>query len=127
MNEDAAMSKRLVNFRNMPDDEQAEICALLEQAAIEFYLTPPNLFGLSAAALWVREEADFDRAKHLLDEYQTERARTARASFDAARAAGEVPGLWSAVRQRPAQVVGLIVLVLGVLFALSLPMLLLGR
>ena len=121
------MSKRLVHFRNMPDDEQAEICALLEQAAIEFYLTPPNLFGLSAAALWLRDETDFERAKRLLDEYQIERARTARASFEAARAAGDVPGLWSALRQRPAQVIGLIVLVLGVLFALSLPMLLMGR
>lgn len=121
------MSKRLMSFRNVPDDEHAEICALLEQAAIDFYQTPPNLFGLSAAALWVREDADLERARTLLAEYQTERARRARQAFEVARAAGELPGLWSALRQRPAQVIGLIVLVLGVLFALSLPMLLLGR
>jgi hypothetical protein len=38
-----------------------------------------------------------------------------------------VPGVWRALRQRPWHALGLLILVLGVLFALSLPMWGLGR
>jgi hypothetical protein len=119
------MPARLLGLRDVPEDEIDDIVALLEGAAIEHYLTPPGLFGLSAPALWVRDAERLSEAKALLAQYQAGRAERARAAFEAARAAGEVPSLWAALKARPAHAFGLLVLVVGVLLTLSLPWLLL--
>jgi hypothetical protein len=121
------VSKRLLNYRHVPEDERIEIRNLLDQAGIEAYETPPDRFGLSAGALWVADASQHRQARTLLDAYQSERAARARAAFLQARAAGEVPGLWASLSRKPLHVLGLLILVLGVLFALSLPMLQLGR
>lgn len=121
------MPARLLGLREVPEDEVDDIVALLEGAAIAHYITPPGLFGLSPPALWIRESARLPEAKALLAEYQAGRAERARAEFEAARAAGEVPGLWASLRARPMHAIGLLVLVIGVLLTLSLPWLMLGR
>jgi hypothetical protein len=121
------MATRLVGLRDVPEDELEGIESVLTDAGIEHYQSPPGLFGLSPAALWLKHEVDLERARALVASYQAERARLAREAWQRAQAAGEVPGLWQALRQRPWHALGLLVLVLGVLFALSLPWLGLGR
>jgi hypothetical protein len=121
------MSARLLHFRDVPEDEQDEIRALLGEASIEFYETPPGLFGLSPPALWLRDPQQLERARALLATYQTQRFERQRSEYERARAAGELPGLWASMRARPWPSLGLLILLLGVLFALSLPFLWLGR
>ncbi|SDD82685.1 DUF6164 family protein [Aquimonas voraii] len=121
------MGVRLMGLRDVPEDELAGLVSTLQTAGIEHYQSPPGLFGLSPAALWVKHASDLSEAQRLLAEFQTQRAEAARAAWRSAREAGEVPGLWASIRARPWHTLGLIVLVLGVLFALSLPMLGLGR
>lgn len=116
------MAVRLMHLRDVPEDELDGVVAVLEAAGIEHYQTPPSLFGLSPAALWLREPADEAEARRLLDEFQQRRAQEARQAWASAREAGEVPGVWAVLRQRPWHALGLLILVLGVLFALSLPM-----
>lgn len=117
------MSARLMHLRDVPEQEQDEIRALLAEAGLDFYETPPGLFGLSPPALWLRDPGQLSRAHQLLADYQAQRGARARAEFERARAAGEVPGLWASMWHRPWTTFGLLVLVLGVLFALSLPFL----
>ncbi len=121
------MPVRLMALRDVPHDELEGITALLDAAGIAHYETPPGLFGLSPAALWIEDTALEAEARGLLEDFQRRRAETARAAWVSAREAGEVPGLWGALRQRPWHALGLLILVLGVLFALSLPMWGLGR
>lgn len=121
------MATRLMGLRDVPDDELEGIESVLAEAGIEHYQSPPGLFGLSPASLWLKHEVDLDRARALVAAFQTERARVARETWERAQAAGEVPGFWQALRQRPWHALGLLVLALGVLFALSLPWLGLGR
>ncbi len=121
------MPVRLFGLRDVPADELDGIESALEQAGIEHYLSPPGLFGLSPAALWLKHEGDTAQARRLIDAFQAERAQQAREAWQAAQAAGDVPTFWQALRQRPWHALGLLILVLGVLFALSLPWLGLGR
>lgn len=121
------MAVRLMTLRDVPDDELDGILALLDKAEIAHYQTPPGLFGLSPAALWIQDPAQAPEARRLLAEFQERRASEARAAWESARAAGEVPSVWAALWQRPWHALGLFILVLGVLFALSLPMWGLGR
>ena len=116
------MAVRLMPLREVPEDELDGVESVLDAAGIEHYQTPPGLFGLSPAALWIRDPADEAEARRLLADFQLRRASEARAAWESAREAGEVPSVWVALRQRPWHALGLLILVLGVLFALSLPM-----
>ena len=117
---------RLVAVVDLPTPPLPEATATIGRTPGTSCL-PPGLFGLSPASLWLKHEVDLDRARALVAAFQTERARVARETWERAQAAGEVPGFWQALRQRPWHALGLLVLVLGVLFALSLPWLGLGR
>ncbi len=121
------MAARLTGLRDVPDDEVEGIESALDAAGIAHYQTPPGLFGMSPAALWVKDEADLTQARAVMESFQAARARSAREAWQAAREAGDVPTLWQALLLKPWHALGLLILVLGVLFALSLPMIGLGR
>lgn len=121
------MAARLLGLRDVPEDELQGIEAALEAAGIEHYQIPPGLFGLSPAALWIKNPADLEQARAVLEMFQAARARASREAWQAAREAGEVPTFWQALWLKPWHALGLLILVLGVLFALSLPMFGLGR
>ena len=59
------MSQLLLNLRHVPEDEADEVRALLERNAIAWYETEPNRWGISAGAIWVREDDQFERARAL--------------------------------------------------------------
>lgn len=82
------MAKLLMNLRGVPDDEADEVRELLREHAVDFYETPPNRWGLSMGAIWLREDDDHPRAKRLLDAYQKGRAERARLELDERRRAG---------------------------------------
>ena len=71
------MAKLLMNLRHVPDDESDEICALLEERRIEFYLTAANRWGISAGGIWLKNDEDLELARELLAEYQLERQQRA--------------------------------------------------
>ena len=75
------MAKLLMNLRGVPEDEANEVRELLREHAVDFYETPPNRWGLSMGAIWLREEADYERVRRLLDTYQRQRAERARTEF----------------------------------------------
>jgi hypothetical protein len=72
------MATLLMNLRNVPDDEAAEIRALLEANRIEFYETPVNRWGISAGGIWLVDGDSLEEARRLLADYQDERQRRAR-------------------------------------------------
>lgn len=98
------MSRQLFNFRNVPEDEAAEVRALLDEHAIAYYETPPSRWGISMGAIWLSDSTDYPRARHLLDDYQTERARKARAEYAERKQKGEVETFTVLFQQRPAEV-----------------------
>jgi hypothetical protein len=98
------VSRQLFNFRNVPEDESAEVRALLDEHAIAYYETPPSRWGISMGAIWLSNSADYPRARHLLDDYQTKRARKARAEYAERKQKGQVETFTALFRQRPAEV-----------------------
>lgn len=98
------MTRRLLNLRYVPDDEADEVRALLDDHAIEYYETPPSRWGISMGAIWLSEDADYQRARALFDDYQTERAARARAEYTARKSRGEIETFTTVLRQRPGQV-----------------------
>lgn len=81
----------LMNLRHVPDEEADDVRALLAEHDLDFYETPPNRWGLSAGAIWLRDEAQAETARRLLDDYQRERLQRVRAEYEAERRAGTAP------------------------------------
>lgn len=98
------MSRQLFNFRNVPEDEAAEVRALLDQHAIDYYETPPSRWGISMGAIWLSSGDDYPRARSLLDDYQTERAMRARAEYAEKKQKGEVETFATSFCQRPGDI-----------------------
>jgi hypothetical protein len=83
------MPEMLVNLRGVPEDEVSEIIQLLTDNEISFYETPPGNWGISMPALWVREEAEKQKALPLLESYQISRAAKARDAYEKSKKSGE--------------------------------------
>lgn len=114
------MPKMLLNLRHVPDDEVAEVRALMREHHIACYDTPPGPFGITAGAIWVENTEDYPRARELMDDYQEERANRVRAEWQDARQRGEADTLASSIRRHPlktALIVAGSIFVLMVLFA----------
>ena len=121
------MAVLLLNLRDVPDDEIAEIRVLLDQNAIDFYETEPNRWGISAGAIWISEDSAAPRAKELMANYQIERRARVRSELEEARRDGTAESFWQQARKQPARLV-LILFAIALFVALSLwPLLLAAR
>lgn len=64
------MAKLLFKLNSVTDEEADFVRARLDEAEINYYETTKGRFGISLAALWLRDEEDFESARVLLDEIQ---------------------------------------------------------
>jgi hypothetical protein len=113
----ACMSKLLLNLREVPGDEAADVRALLDAKHIAYYETPPNFWGISSGGIWVAQDADFADAKRTLDDYERRRSERVRAEYAAAKHEGTAETFIDILRSNPMRVA---LALLGILIALGL-------
>ncbi|MFI3196974.1 MAG: DUF6164 family protein [Methylococcaceae bacterium] len=75
------MTQLLFNLRGVPDDEADEVRELLTAQDIDFYETSAGNWGMSMPALWLRDAADLEKARQLLNAYQQQRFLTSREDY----------------------------------------------
>ncbi len=122
------MSVMLVNLRGVPEDEAQDMRNILRDHDIEFFETPPGNWGISMPALWVHDEAAQQRALPLLDQYQQERYRSARAEFEQRRRQRQqAPFSWTRFTHRLIQGLIFVALAFVVLYLSVKPFLDLGK
>ncbi len=110
------MSVLLISLRNVPEDEAAEIRALLDANAIEFYETPAGRWGISAPAIWLKEAQSLKEAKALIEEYQRERFARQRAAYEQLKKEGRNRTLGDVFREDPVRFIAYLAIVLLVLY-----------
>jgi hypothetical protein len=99
------MSRLLIKLRYAPDDEITEIRSLLMANRIDFYETQSGPWGISAPAIWLNDERQYDRAKALIDDYQQDRFREKRAEYERLRQAGQHRTFLRNLLENPIQVI----------------------
>jgi hypothetical protein len=114
------MPRLLMNLRDVPDDEYAEVCAVLDDRGLQHYRIDPSRWGLHGGGVWLVDEARFDEARECLAAYQAQRQQRARAQRQAARDAGELPGLVEQLRRQPLR---MLLQVLALIAALAISVL----
>ncbi|HTM69522.1 MAG TPA: DUF6164 family protein [Luteimonas sp.] len=121
------MAKLLLKMRLVPDDEAADVRAMLDAAHVPWYETEPSRWGISHGGIWVRDDEDMPRAKALMAEYQDGRRERARAERAAALRDGTAETFGDVVRREPLRVLLSILGILAALAALALVPFLLHR
>jgi len=67
------MPKLLFNMHGAPEDEIQDVRELCETHEFSVYETEAGRWGIGLAAIWLRDEEQFETAKAILDEYQKSR------------------------------------------------------
>ena len=115
------MAQKLYPLRNVPDDETEEMRILLREHDIDFHETSSGFFGIGTAAIWVNDEAQFDRAKALISQYQQDRYQRAHQDYLERKAAGEQTRFVDIYRRNPRMVILYLSFALFLIFLMTLP------
>lgn len=115
------MAKLLFRLNSVPEDEAEDIRVVLSEAGIQFYETTPGILGLSFAAIWLTEEAQFEQASALLEEYQSERFSKVREYHQSLQDAGQNLTRWQLVKRSPIKIPLVFILVSLVIYFSIMP------
>ena len=96
---------------------------MLDANQIEFYETPPGLWGLSLPGLWIRDESRREQAQELIARYQQESMVRAREHYEELKAQGLQATLWDALKLHPLRVIGVVVGITFILYLTLFPFL----
>lgn len=116
------MTILLFSLRGVPEDEAHEVRALLTEQQIDFYETSAGNWGVSMPALWLRNDAELEKARQLLNAYQEQRYLAARQDYLQRKQAGQHKTLWRGVKEKPL-LYGAYVLTMGLVMYVSVKLL----
>lgn len=115
------MSVLLFRLNNVPDQEADAVRALLEEKDIGFYETSAGSFGISVAAIWLRDEEQLPQARQVLDEFQSEHSDSMRQAYRESIERGEADNFWTRLRREPLKIVLAIVAITAILYISIVP------
>ncbi|MET1255737.1 DUF6164 family protein [Aliikangiella maris] len=115
------MAKLLFRLNQVPDDEADEIRQLLDEGKFDYYETSPGLLGLSFAAIWLKDEQQYDQANQLIEDYQLKRSAKAREHFASLKQADQHITLWRAFKQSPIRLAAAVIFVCIILYLTLTP------
>jgi hypothetical protein len=120
------MASLLFSRRGVPDDEADEVRELLTSNEVEFYETSAGPWGISAPALWLRDDKELPRAQGLLLDYQRRRFSAKRAEHERSRREGRHRTVLDVVREDPVRFVLYLAVIAAVLYFSIRPFLTFG-
>jgi hypothetical protein len=95
------MAKLAFRLNNVPVEEADLVRSLLVDQEIDFYETTAGRWGISVAAIWVKTDEEFTRARELIEQFQVGHSRAMRDQYAEDVNAGRVPTLWQLLRSSP--------------------------
>jgi hypothetical protein len=110
------MAIRLMSLRGVPDDELEDICALLDEHAISYYVSPPGNWFISAGAVWLDDQGQLSQAHSLLNDYQHQRSQQARKEYADRRQKGEQQGIFDRLMHNPVQFIIYLAFIIFILY-----------
>lgn len=95
------MPVQIFKLRGVPEDEAADVRALLTEHSLEFYETPAGNWGISAPGIWLKDESRFAEARALIEEYQVARQQRVRQEYEQLRQQGRQRSVVDLIRSNP--------------------------
>lgn len=124
---ETTMSVLIFRLNGVAEDEADEVRELLRSHELDYYETTAGRWGIGVAALWLIDDADRDRARSLIEEYQRHRLISARQQWQRDKLEGQAPSLWQRITRDPLRTLAMIGVSLLVLYLSIWPIIKLGR
>lgn len=121
------MARLLFKLAQVPDDEAAEIRALLDEHQIHYYETDAGFFRVGLDAIWLADGSQEERARELMRGYQAERLVRQKENYAQLVEAGQVPSVWQGFRAQPIRFIALVVAIIFVAALTVVPFVMLLR
>jgi hypothetical protein len=115
------MPHLLFKLNGVPEDEAYEVHQLLDENHIDYYETTAGLFGISLAAIWLRDDGEVDRAHELLDNYQQQRYQQARETYEQQQRDGTAETFIQKALRSPLKTMIFFAVILAVLYFSIMP------
>lgn len=110
-----------MNLRHVEQEEADDVRAFLDTNRIEYYETKPSRWLVSAGGIWIRDNADYPRARQLMDDYQADRQKKMREQHAQRIADGQSETFISNFKQQPMRVLLMIAAIIGLILLMLLP------
>lgn len=117
------MPHLLFRLNGVPEDEEIEVRRLLDEHHIDYYETSAGLFGMSLAALWIRDDGEIERARELLAEYHEKRFLQKRAEYEQRVREGSAESLLQRAWRQPFRTLIYLLIIATILFFTLAPFL----
>jgi hypothetical protein len=121
------MTVLIFRLNGVPEDEAADVRALLDDNGFEYHETSGGFLGLGIAGLWLLDDTRKDAARALIDAYEDERRRRIAGEHKALRDAGLAETTLQRILRRPLQSLFYIAGAAAVLYLVLAPFLTLGQ
>lgn len=121
------MPVQIFKLRNVPDDEAADVRALLIENDIDFYETSAGNWGISAPGIWLRDESRFAEARALIDAYQAERGRRMREEYERLKRQGRQRSVAQLIAEDPLRAILYLIGIAVILYISIKPFLHFGK
>lgn len=115
------MTKLLFRLNHVPETEANAVRKLLTDNDIDFYETSAGRWGFSVAAIWIKNDMEFERARGLIEVFQQEYQRQSRAQYERDKAEGRIPSFWQLIRSNPILYISYIGLIIVIVVLTLLP------
>ena len=115
------MAILIFRLNGVTEEEAEDVRLILDKANLDYYETSAGRWGVSVAALWLRDESDRDKAKALIDDYQRGRQVWLAAVKQEAIERGEWPNLYQRFKAAPVAFTGVIILAAAIVLVSILP------
>lgn len=115
------MAVLFFRLNNVPDQEADAVRALLEENEIEFYETSSGMFGISTAAIWLRDKEQLPRARQLLEEFQASHRENARRAYRESVERGEAETFGMRLRREPLKALLALMAIAAILYISIVP------
>lgn len=121
------MAVIVFRLNDVSDEEADEVRALLTENGFDFYETSAGRWGISVAALWLKNDEDKIPARTLIDEFQHQRQAQIKAEYQQLREQGELESLLSRLLSNPLRVVVYIIFIVLIIYLSLSPFIFIGK
>jgi len=121
------MAVIIFRLNGVPDDEADEVRALLEANGFEYYETSAGRWGISVAALWLKNDKDKAAARALIDRLQSQRRVRIQAEHARLREEGQLENFLSRALNNPLQVLFYVLIIILIIYLSLTPFIFLGE
>lgn len=113
------MAKLLFRLNGVPEEEADEIRELLDTNNLDYYETSEGRWKISVAAIWLKDDTDYESARALIDTKQVEIHERYTEQRQQVQARGLLGNLWYSFWHQPLQFVVYLVAI-AIVLAISL-------